>query len=211
MITNGKDLRSVGWFHTLGFSSFNTSKCLGLFEGWDMHRLASSPIQLSLCAWYPVWLLPVNVSPAHGAAEDRLRANSTLFPSTLHLGQVQSGGQQPKGCQRPAAPYLAKMLRYTAISNSFLLVCGAGARPSSEFSLCSISWSWPLLLATELLTHSYLSGRLNKRVARSSLQTVWIQRVWGQQAEGKNALWGKTNQDRAARSCKVWQGCLISG
>lgn len=60
------------------------------------------------------------------------------------------------------------ILCYPAISNSFLLVCRAGACPSSEFSLCSISWHWSLLLATELLIHSYLSEGLKNMVSKSS-------------------------------------------
>ena len=65
-------------------------------------------------------------------------------------------------------PYLAMMLCYPAISNSSLLVCRAGACPSGEFSLCSISRHWPVLLAAELLTHSYLSEGLDKMVAKGA-------------------------------------------
>lgn len=104
-----------------------------------MHRLASSPVQFSVYAWYPASLLPVKVSPAHGALRTGSEPIQCSFPALSIWDKCSLEGSPPKGRQSPAAPYLAMMLLYLAISNSFLLVGGAGARPSSEFSLCSIS------------------------------------------------------------------------
>lgn len=100
------------------------------------------------------------------------------------------------------------ILCYPAISNSFLLVCRAGACPSSEFSLCSISWHWSLLLVTELLIHSYLSEGLKNMVSKSS---------HNMNSEGLGeASWCfemlcRARPDQGSPENKVWRWYPISG
>lgn len=113
-------------------------------------------------------------------------------------------GSIPKAVRDMFPPTLAMMLCYPAISNSSLLVCRAGACPSGEFSLCSISWHWPVVLAAELLTHSYLSEGLDKMVAKGSHKQYEFRGSGGRQADALRCFAGQ-DQTRAAHCNRVWQ------